>query len=222
MRNHLAPVSLFVLSSIAALGCDASALPGVASSSDASAGISAVLRALRGNNPEALHIDNGPSSFREVDLDGVGGAVDVSSPCAGGGTVAFAGELSITGSAGADASDFDPFNPDQDDIEVHIPEVNFDYTVTFDGCTEDGVTIDGEMTWSLESSWDSEALELSMSWAFLGGVDFTGAATGHCDFDFQGSASSAEEEGWTEVDLDAAEGSACGFEAGEVLDEEGE
>lgn len=219
MRHLILPSrALSVLSlatlSVVGLGCDVSNLPGIGSSSDANAGMQALINALGGNAPSALHRDASPTQFR-----GAGGArdVDVSGACEGGGNLTFDGTLDIDGVAGADTTDFDPFDPDEGDIDVSVPTVSFDYTVDFDGCVEDGVKIDGTMSWSLRSEWDDETRTLSLSWEFVGDVEFDGEVQGSCEFDFSGD-SSSDAEGWSEVDVDAFDGTVCGYDADETLE----
>lgn len=219
MRHFLAPATFLALSSLAIAGCDPGALQSVGSSGDASTGLRALIGAINGGGASQLHVNPETGlSFRALPAEGAGD-IDVSGQCGDGGTVSFEGELTITGEAAADLDDFDPLDGDADDIDVQVPTVSFEYTVTFDGCGQDGVEIDGAMTFTLESDWDADALELSMDWGFAGSVDFAGAAVGHCDFEFDGRSSSAEAEGWTEVNLSAVDGTACGYEADVVLDD---
>ena len=222
MRHSLASLTLVALSTVVAIGCDASSLPAIGSSADASAGFRALLGALNGNAPSGLQRTADGDAFRQADVDASGGEVDARGQCSGGGTVRFAGELTFTGSDGTNVDDFDPFDPDDEDIVVDVPTVSFEYTVTFEGCKEEGVTVDGTMSWSLTTEWDSDDRVMSMAWDFNGEVDFTGAAHGHCTFDFAGSASSDDPESWVDVDLDQAEGTMCGYDADEVLDEDDE
>lgn len=222
MRQTLASITFVALSSVVAFGCDASSLPAIGSPGDASAGLRALLGALGGNSPSGLARSSDADSFRQADVDLDGADVDATGQCSGGGTVHFAGEIDYDQGEGTNTDDFDPFNPDDEDIVVDVPTVSFSYTVEFDGCKEDGITVDGTMSWSLTTDWDKDERVMSMTWGFNGEVDFTGAAHGHCSFDFDGSASSDDPESWVNVDLDHAEGTMCGYEADEVLDDEGQ
>ena len=223
MRHLILPSrALSTLSLATALaigaGCDVSSLPGIGSSSDASAGMQALMNALGGHAPSSLLHDAAPTQFRGL---GDGRDVDVSGACEDGGNVTFEGTLDIAGVAGADTTDFDPLDPDANDIDVSVPTVSFDYTVGFDGCVEDGVKIDGTMSWSLRSEWDEESRVLSLSWEFVGDVEFDGEVRGSCEFDFAGSADSAS-DAWAELDVDTFEGTVCGYDADETLEGEDE
>lgn len=220
MRHSLASITFVALSSVVAFGCDVSNLPAIGSPGDASTGMRALLGALGGNSPSGLARTPGDGSFRQADVDIDGTDVDATGQCSGGGTVRFAGEIDYDQGEGTNTDDFDPFNPDDEDIVVDVPTVSFSYTVTFEGCKEGGVTVDGTMSWSLTSDWDKDDRVMSLEWGFNGEVDFTGEAHGHCSFDFQGSASSDDPDSWVEVDLDAAEGTMCGYDADEVLEDE--
>ena len=206
MRN-VSTLGFLVLLSLA--GCDAaqSVLEQIGSEADARQAMSAMVRALSDAQPSAQR-----SSGTVLRAAGDGEqVVDVSAPCAGGGQIRFEGTLDLQGIGDTRLpDDWDPTSGDIPTGADVMPSVGFAYAVKFDGCTVEGVVLDGSLEYSLETSWDGA--QFDATWDYEGSVDVTGAVEGHCDFAFGGSG-----------DLDAAdwagglpagfEGDACGYDA---------
>ncbi len=151
------------------------------------------------------------TTFRSQDDTQV---VDADVPCGGGGSVRFAGELVLSTPTGL-GDDFDPSNPGPLDPSEYAASVSFSFDVRFEGCRHDGVTMDGDMRYTLNSAWDADADSLSLAWDYEGEVEFSGAVEGACRFDFGGSGL-GDAEDWNRSDPARFDGDACGFEAAEV------
>lgn len=211
MRNvvSLGCVLLFPLA-----GCDAAEnlLEQIASETDARAAMSAMVDALSEAQPSEQSMDE--------PVHRAAGAgeriVDHSQPCSSGGSVHFEGELDLRNVDGVGLSE--DFDPTDDDIPAGIddvPSVSFSYEVRFDGCTVDGVILDGRLNYTLETGWDASAAEFDATWDYEGSVDVTGTVEGHCDFSFGGTGT-AGLEAWTSGLPGAFDGDACGYEAADL------
>ncbi len=211
MRNvvSLGCILLFPLA-----GCDAveSLLEQIASETDAREAIAAMVDALSEAQPseqamgEPVHRAAGNGEQ----------IVDHSQPCSGGGRVDFEGTLDLqnVGGAGLD-DDFDPTSDDLPSGVDDVPSVGFSYEVRFDGCTVDGVILDGRLNYTLETRWDATAGEFDATWDYQGSVDVTGTVEGRCDFSFGGTGTAAL-EAWASGLPGAFDGDACGYEAAEL------
>lgn len=212
MRN-VSTLGFLVLLPLA--GCaDAaqSILERIASEAEARQAMSAMVAALSDAQPSAQHQSE---TVHRAAGDGEQ-VVDATAPCQDGGKIRFSGTLDLQGIG--DTGLPDDWDPTSGDIPTGTdvnPSVGFSYTVSFDGCTVEGVVLDGALEYALETSWDGAKLDAS--WDYEGSVDVTGAVVGHCDFSFGGTGDLSAED-WAGGVPAGFEGDACGYDA-EVLGE---
>lgn len=64
----------------------------------------------------------------------------------------------------------------------------FDYTVAFDGCTNDGITLDGSWSYTFVAN-GTVAAGFTYEWSYKGELTADGEVSGDCDFNLAGSAS---------------------------------
>ena len=211
MRN-VSTLGFLVLLPLA--GCDAAEtlLEQIANEADARQAMSAMVAALSDAQPSAQHASG---TVLRAAGDGQQ-VVDASTPCAEGGQIRFVGTLDVQGIGDTGLpDDWDPTSGDIPTGTDVTPSVGFAYTVTFDGCTVEGVVLEGSLEYALETSWDGS--QFDASWDYAGSVDVTGAVRGHCDFSFGGSGDLSAED-WAGGIPAGFEGDACGYDA-EVLGE---
>ena len=202
MRN-VSTLGFLVLSplSFALGGCDAakSLLEQIANEADARQAMSAMVAALSDAMPsgqgrgEAVHRAAGDGER----------FVDLSAPCASGGQIRFEGTLDLQGLG-------DTGLPDAPTGTEATPSVGYSYTVTFDGCTVEGVALDGTLEFSLETRW--EGTRFDATWNYEGSVEVSGAVEGRCDFAF-GGRGDLDAEDWAAGVPAGFEGDACGYDA---------
>lgn len=228
-------VTSILASSLALVACGDSSDGGdeptkepVAQNDDARRGTQAMLTAVSSGTPSSAGLAraDGANSFRSLEDSG---AIDIDVGCEGGGSMTFLGELDLeipeVDVPEVNPEDIDPENPGDIDVpEVdpadYIPNVSFTFTVGFEGCTFEGVTMDGSIDYSMETLWEND--DVSFDWNYTGLVEFSGAVDGACNLDFGGSA--IGEADWADADPSEFEGDICGFEAsaelgGEAADE---
>ncbi len=207
---------LLLLPMVACDDAAASLLEPFTSETDARAAVSAMISALSETQPEAQH--QGETVLRGAGDIG-GQIIDVSVPCAGGGSIAFEGSLEIENVDAGIGEDFDPFDPNDLPTEADVPSVGFTYSVIFDGCMVEGVVLDGSLDYALETGWNEGAGMLDASWSYGGTIDVSGDVSGQCAFDFGGTGA-LDAGDWAGGLPDAFTGEACGFDAEGLLDED--
>ena len=198
-------------------GCDAaeSLLEQIANEADARQAMSAMLAALSDHQPseqklsDAVHRGAG-------DGDKI---VDLSHPCAGGGSVNFEGTLNLENlGTGLPGDDYDPLGGDPIPTGDVVPSIGFTYEVHFDGCTTEGVTLDGTVSYDLETDWDDAGSMFDANWDYSGLIEVTGDVTGSCEFAFAGLGD-LPLENWGGGVPSGFDGDACGYDAQTLLDE---
>lgn len=212
---HRTALGLLLLLPLSACDDATSLLEPFTSETDARAAVSAMLSALSETQPESqMH---GGTALRAAGDVG-GQIIDVSVPCAGGGEISFAGELEISNVTGGIDEDFDPLDPGDLPTEADVPTIGFTYSVTFEGCSTEGVVLDGTLDYALETSWDADATSFAATWSYGGTIDVSGDVSGQCAFDFGGSGDLSADD-WAAAIPEGFSGDACGFDAASVLDE---
>lgn len=171
----------------------------VASAEDAAAGfaaMSAVMQQSQGAIGGLERGEVGPEiTFRDNRV-----SVDVDFACLEGGSSSIKGTMVQEGS-------FDPDNPQAGGSLAF----SFDLTMKFDGCTSQGVTIDGKMTYVMDAEIDDTAGTSSYTFDYDGFVEFTGAVEGACAVEASGSLS----QDGSSVQA-TYEGNICGYSAEEL------
>ena len=188
-------ITLATVITSAAAGCDVQKfVNSVANSEQASRGFRALVGALnRGESQYArLVVDGTATSFRDGDSEVVD--VDGSFPCPDGGTASVEGEVRVLL-----VEDIGP-GTDPEDLDL-----GFDFSFEFDGCGIEGVTIDGNLDYTLGT--DTGRYE----WRYAGRLEFSGEAEGSCEIDMTASADDIGEIGERTL-----QGEACGFGAEEL------
>ena len=121
-------------------------------------------------------------------------AVDYTYNCIEGGSAKFVGELDdMSQDANTDAT--------------------FNYTVTFDGCVSQGVSITGEMVYSLDVvASDTDA---TVEYSYVGNVSFGGDISGDCDLDVYAKFITSNTDTNASVSYEYR-GNMCGNDAGSL------
>lgn len=113
------------------------------------------------------------------------GNVDFAYGCLGGGSAEFAGT----------------YNGEEED---------FSFTVGFDQCRSQGVTIDGDLEFLLDV--ETSETGASVTYSYVGHLEWSGDVNGSCDIDMQGNASASTTGASVSYD-----GSVCGHDASATL-----
>ncbi len=131
-----------------------------------------------------------PQDVEDLDMD-----VD----CLGGGTASFEGSMDVPGLDGDGATEMD-------------------FDLAFDNCTEDGITMDGELSMWMRESSDFETGEIEMSQVMDGVIDFSGEIEGSCAMDLEVHVSmSFPDGGFGDIDIEIEEsGTFCGYSLEEL------
>lgn len=122
--------------------------------------------------------------------------IDTSADCLNGGTAHFKGTVDTT---------IDLENPAAGN------STNLDYTTTFNGCTTQGVTIDGTLDYTLMTMTSGEG-SASVHYTYAGEVTWSGDVSGSCVIDM--SADVVTDTTGASVSY---KGSVCGFDAAATL-----
>ena len=99
-------------------------------------------------------------------------------------------------------------------VGTYADDNTFDLTVEFEGCSTDGVVIDGSLALHAEVDIDAHGTRVDTSYA--GDLTWSGAANGSCDIDVTASVSVVTEGDMADVDAEF-HGDICGYDADAVV-----
>lgn len=196
----------------------------VSQDDDARRGTNAMLTAVSSGTPSSAGLARaeGANAFRSLEDSG---DIDIDVGCEGGGLMTFTGALDIEipeiDIPEVNPEDIDPENPGDIDVDGigdldpsdYVPTVSFTFSVGFEGCTVEGVTMDGTLDYSMDTLWEND--DVSFEWDYSGLIEFSGAVDGACNLNFGGSAAGVAD--WADADPADFEGDICGFEADAAL-----
>lgn len=118
-----------------------------------------------------------------------GDSLAIEANCEGGGTVAFTGSMETS--------------------VLDTVSASFDLDATFTGCESEDVTIDGDLSWSMDTVVGDD---VSVRWTWAGTLVYSGKYAGECVIDM------TAEAGVTGSTASASyEGTICGFDASASL-----
>ena len=137
------------------------------------------------------------SAQTNSNADGSAGEATVDVTCIGGGTATLDATYEVL-----------------DDSSSSTTKVEAAFTAKYNGCTHNGITIDGNLDFDVTTKTDNDSA--SLVYGYNGNLDYSGDVTGSCKIDMRGSVNAGGGTGSYSYS-----GSICGHDADSTLNSRG-